>query len=85
MSVVASGHIQLSEQQARHLYVLHLLSGCLGANHSSKTEGIQEWPRSVVPAPDNIVECLINAGDQLAFGCGMVVKYKCSGWVASKH
>jgi len=66
----------MSEQRARQLYMLHLLSGYLGASHSSKTEGIQEWPRSIVPAPDNGVECLINAGDQMAFGFGMVVKYK---------
>jgi len=66
----------MSEQPARQLYVLHLLSGYLGASLSSKTEGIQEWPRAIVPAPDNRVECLINAGDQTAFGCGMVDKYK---------
>lgn len=66
----------ISEQLARQLYVLNLLSGYMGAGHSSKIEGIQEWPRAFVPAPDNRVECLINAGDQTAFGCGMINKHK---------
>jgi hypothetical protein len=64
----------MSEQPARQLYVLHLLSGYLGAGHSVKTEEIQEWPRAFVPASGNRVECLINAREQTAFGCGMVNK-----------
>jgi hypothetical protein len=66
----------MSEQPARQLYVLHLMSGYLGAGHLSETEGIQEWPRAFMPAPDNRVECLKNAGDQTAFGHGMVNKFK---------
>jgi hypothetical protein len=42
----------MSEQWARQLYVLHLLSGYLGASHCSKTEEIQKWPRALVSAPD---------------------------------
>jgi hypothetical protein len=54
----------MSEKPARQLYVLHLLSGYLGAGHSGKTEKIQEWPRAFVLASDKRVECLINAGDR---------------------
>lgn len=83
MSVVASGQLWC---QSTWLNSCMCCTCCLDiwwpASHSSKTEGIQEWPRAIVPAPDNAG---FQPGVQLTFGCGMVNKHKWSGRVASKH